>query len=308
MTSFFPWKQLALADIIRPLPFKYREYLQAVGPVLPLGAVGLLVAVIRREKEMLLSVAWVVAWATLLIVFNSIPQQSPLRFSEMIPHVPLGVLTAYLFLKIAETKWYRIKFRVAKAEQVWKDAGSSLTKLIRRGNPGPVTALAVFLFPGILIVSNLFHMYSSYLWQRDFVDHKLRASYPLVPTGSYVMYPLKDFVAAIRWIQDHTTRDTVILSETTAGNYIPVLSGNTVYVGHDNTVRGEEKKMFVRAFFSGSMEPEQARQWLAEEGLKVIFLGPQEWEDGGGTLDLPTRYTFMKEVFKNSWTRVFTVD
>ena len=88
----------------------------------------------------------------------------------------------------------------------------------------------------------LLHMYSSWLWQRDFVDHKIRATTPLVPTGSYVMYPLKDFLSAIVFIQDSVLRDAVILSETTAGNYIPVYSGNRVYVGHDNTVRFESKK------------------------------------------------------------------
>lgn len=308
MTSFFPWKQLALADIIRPLPFKYPEYLEAVGPVLPMGVLGIVIAFIRREREMLLHISWVLSWAVLLFVFKFIPQQSPLRFSEMIVHVPLGMLSAYVFYRLSESRWYRIKFRVAKAEALIEKAGGNVLKAFGKSAGTILTSAVIFILPGIWLSSNLFHMYSSYLWQRDFVDHKLRASYPLVPTGSYVMYPLKDFTAAIRWIQDHTTRDTVILSETTAGNYIPVLAGNRVYVGHDNTVRSDEKKMFVNAFFSGSMPPEDAQKWLKEENLHWIFLGPQEWEDAGGFTDIAAKYTFMKQVFKNNFVRIFTVE
>jgi hypothetical protein len=162
------------------------------------------------------------------------------------------------------------------------------------------------IIPVILIALNLFHMYSSWLWQRDFVIHKIVAMYPLVPTGSYVMYPLTDFVQAIVWIQDHTTRDTVILSETTAGNYIPVYAGNYVYVGHDNTVNSEEKKMFVKSFFSGTMPMDQAQKWLAQENLHWVFFGPQEKEDSAG-VDLAQFYPFLEVGYQGEYVTVYHV-
>jgi uncharacterized membrane protein len=122
--------------------------------------------------------------------------------------------------------------------------------------------------------------------------------YPLVPTGSYVMYPLHDFINAMIWIQDHTSRDTVILSETTAGNYFPVYSGNTVYVGHENTVNSDEKKMFVRAFFSGTMPETDARAFLTQEKLNYIFFGPQEREDSAGK-NLDSFYPFLNKLYEN---------
>ncbi|MBI3343100.1 hypothetical protein HY032_03010, partial [Candidatus Gottesmanbacteria bacterium] len=100
MTSFYPWKCLAEFDIVKPLPFAYGEYLLAVGPILVVGVIGLVVAIWKKEKAMLPSAAWVVAWLGLLGIFQFIPQQSPLRFSEMIPHVPLAVLAAYLFFQL----------------------------------------------------------------------------------------------------------------------------------------------------------------------------------------------------------------
>ncbi len=274
MTSFYPWKRLAEFDIIKPLPFQYGEYLLAVGPILPIGVIGLIAAVMSKDRRMLPAVAWVIAWAGLLFIFKFIPQQSPLRFSEMIPHVPLGVLASYVFYKIYN-RYNNYKYYI-------------------------------FALPAVLIVVSLGVMYSSFLWQKDFVDHKMRATYPLVPTGSYVMYPLKDFIAAARFIQDATSRDTVILSETTAGNYLPVVSGNTVYVGHANTVKAEEKEALVKAFFSGTMSTDDARVFLTRENLQWIFFGPQEKEDGG-VGNLATIYPFLTEAYKNSFVTIYTV-
>lgn len=274
MTGMYPWKRLAEVDIIRPLPFDYAEYFRAMGPMLPLGVMGAIVALLVWESAMLPAIAWILAWGILLGIFAFIPQQSPLRFSEMIPHVPLGVLSGYLF--------YRL--------------GKYVPKHI------------TYFMMALLIFTGVFHMYSSFLWQRDFVDHKIRATLPLVPTGSYVMYPLKDFTAAIRYLED-TTRgsDAVILSETTAGNYIPVLSGNFVYAGHDNTVAFEGKREKVREFFSGRMNKAAAKTWAEETRASYVFYGPQEREDGGGS-DLRVVYPFLIEVYKNPAVTVYRIE
>src|SRR5258706_6814540 len=100
MTSIYPWKRLAEFDTIHPLPFDYIEYAKALGPMLPLGLMGLVIAVWKKEKVLVSSVAWVIAWLLLLGIFHFIPAQSPLRFTEMLPSVPLGFLTAYLALTL----------------------------------------------------------------------------------------------------------------------------------------------------------------------------------------------------------------
>jgi hypothetical protein len=324
MVTFFPWKQLALADILHPLPFKYPEYLQAVGIMLPLGVVGLAIAFRKKERSMILSISWVITWALLLVIFNFIPQQSPLRFSEMIVHVPLGILAAYLFYiltqKIVNSRWGNTFFADAKQPQpsfskkphsLPNEISHMILNIIVKGYTGrnfsaaqnayprAIIGLVCILFiPITLIILNLAHMYSSWFWQRDFVIHKITAMYPLVPTGSYVMYPLNDFIDAIRWIQDHSPRDSVILSETTAGNYIPVYAGNYVYAGHENTVNSDEKKLFIRAFFGGTMPANDAYTWLKQENFAYIFFGPQEREDAYGK-DLNELFPFLEQVYKN---------
>lgn len=267
MTSFYPWKRLVEVDIIRPLPFDYWEYVKAIGFIGPIGLIGLMVAFWKRDKMLYPAVAWVVAWIGFLMIFRFVPQQSPLRFSEMVPHIPLAVLSAYALKKIGEIRGIGV---------------------IGGG-------MAV-----VLVASGLFHMYSSFLWQKDFIDHKIRASLPLVPTGSYVMYPLKDFISAMGYLWDATKGEGVILSETTAGNYIPAKSGNTVYAGHDNTVGFEEKKILVKQFFAGKM----SKEWLKSTGASYIFFGPQEREDAGGK-NLTTFYPFLTEVYKNTYVAIY---
>ena len=276
MTSIYPWKRLVEFDIINPLPFDYGEYFLAVGYVLPFGLIGLIIALWNREKYLYPAVAWIIAWLALLGIFNFVPAQSPLRFSEMLPHVPLGILTAYLFYS------------------VWKRRVSLVISHLS------------FVIPTMFIIVGLGVMYSSWLWQRDFIDHKMRATYPLVPTGSYVLYPMRDFMDAIRFVGGSTPGDSVILSDTTAGNYIPAYSGRTVYVGHANTVRAEEKVAIVRGFFSGVMSPEEARVFLTRERIGEIYYGPQEREIAN-IGDLRTPYPFLTQEYKNTFVTVYKI-
>jgi len=266
MTSVYPWKRLAELDILHPLPFVYLEYFRAVGPVGVFGVFGGVWGLWKREKSLYPAISWVIAWLVFLVVFHFIPQQSPLRFSEMMPHVPLGILSAYVFFRLRHLRYLR-----------------NLGRLMTWG----------------LIFLGLLQMHSSYFWQRDFVDHKIRATVPLVPTGSYVMYPLKDFLNAMWAVYDLTHGEGVVLSETTAGNYIPVVSGNVVYVGHDNTVEAERKKELVRQFFAGQMSQETAKKFVADISARVVFFGPQE-KEAGGIRDLAEIYPFLSDVYRNA--------
>lgn len=260
----YPWKRLVDFAILHPQPFQLRDYILAVGPMLEIGVLGGLWVLWKKEKNFFMPVAWVVSWAALIIVFGYVPQESPLRFTEMLPQVPLAILTVYLLstLSYLSTLWKKLMIGLA----------------------------------AILILLNLAQLYSSWRWQKEFIDQKIAATYPLVPTGSYVMYPLKDMISAMIFIQDHTSRDTVILSETTAGNYMPVYSGNTVYVGHANTVGTEQKEQIVNAFFSGRMGPTKAKEFLTANSLHYIFFGPQESDDGG-IADLSKVYPFLTEIY-----------
>jgi len=283
MLTFYPWKRLAEFDVLHPLPFRFVEYFQAVGPVLPLGLFGLILAFARKETSQRAVIAWVIAWLACLGVFRYIPQQSPLRFSEMTPHIPLAILTAYLFLQL-----------YISGVQLKKYAHVIVQKIS-------------FILPFTVIVTGIFLMVAAWIAQRDFLDHKMRADYPLVPTGTYVMYPMKEFTAAMRFLEENTPRDIIVLSDTTAGNYIPVYAGKFVYIGHDNTVGLEQKTLYARAFFSGRTSVDDARKWIAQERMSYVFFGPQEMENNS-IKELGNVYPFLSEVYRSEWFRIYKVE
>ena len=281
MLTIYPWKRLVEFDVLNPLAFNLWEYVLAIGPVLPLGLIGLVVALFKKETALKSAIAWILAFFTLFIGFHFIPQMHPLRFAETLPHVPLAIFTAYLFAQIAH-----IRLRVHKT----------------RMHLGYIANV----IPIVVILTGVGIMYSSWLWQRDFTDHKIRASLPLVPSGSYVMYPLKDFIAGMTYLGAATPRDSVVLSMQTTGNYIPVYAGNTVYFGHANTVKYEEKKVPVESFFAGTMDPNTALQWIRGARISYVYFGPQE-QEVANIRAFDTVYPFLQPIYTNPHVVIYRV-
>lgn len=273
MVAFYPWKRLVEFDSIHPTAYSFIEYMKSVGPLLPLGVAGMVVAIARKKAEMIVFVSWVIAWLLLLEVFRHVPQTSPLRLTQMAPHIPLGILTGFLF-------YY-------------------LTSLFKKSHQ-------LFMVPILLILYGGVMMYQSWIAQKDFIDHKMRADIPLVPSGTFVMYPLKDFISALSFLEKESPKDSIVLSDTTAGNYIPVYSGVIAYVGHDNTVWYEQKVDMVRYFYAGGMSEREAQDWLTTSGISYVVFGPQEKEQGLG--DLQERYPFLIRLYENSYFQIFRVE
>src|SRR3989344_1017267 len=130
MFTKLPWSALPLMDILHRIPLPYKEYALALGPMLPLGLFGLLMVFVKRERKLFPVVSWVLSVGLLIIIFERVPQQSPLRFTEAAVHVPLGVLSAYLF----QSFWH-------ESEKLRKRAGS----LAARGIKGIIGAIILFV-------------------------------------------------------------------------------------------------------------------------------------------------------------------
>ncbi len=278
----YPWKRLTEFDVLHPTKFSFIEYFMAMGPTLPLGILGILLLVVLKKLDVLsrfrIFIAWIVAWLFFIFLFNYIPQQSPTRFTQMVTNVPLGIFTAYLF--------YELFFLVKKH------------KLL--------IAYSLLLIPFIIVLFGLGTMSSSYMWLQDFVDHKLRATIPLVPSGAEVMYPMKDIVDGLTWLQVYTPRSAVVLTGMTTGNYTPVYAGNTAYVGHANTVHLEEKLAIVGNFYTRHLSIEEEMTWL-KANINYVFYGPEELDISGGVENLRDLYPDLTEVYKNPTVRIYKV-
>lgn len=283
LMSQYPWKRLVEYDTIVKAPFTFWEYFMALGPTFPLGVLGGILLLVnfgsRDAKRLRIVVTWVIAWLSLMFIFTKIPQQSPSRFGQMMPQVPLGILTMYLF---AQVKGF----------------------VEKRFNLKQISA-AVFVVPALCILFGLGTMASSFMWLKDFVDHKMRADVPLVPTGASVMYPLKDLIEASIWLETYTPRDAVVLAGHATSNYIPVYSGNTTFVGHANTVNLEIKSAAVTNFFVQRLSIQEELAWLRQQGISYILYGPEEMEMNGGKTDLNELYPMLEEVYQNTFFRIY---
>jgi hypothetical protein len=269
----YPWKRLVEFDVLHPTKFSYIEYFMAVGPVLPLGILAILVLVIWKRDELQkfkYTIAWIVGWLGLLFIFNQIPQQSPTRFTQMAPHIGLGIMASWMFMQIGK-KFKHIAF-----------------------------------IPVAIIIFGLGSMASSYMWLKDFVDHKIRATLPIIPSGAQVMYPMKEIIEALTWVQVYTPRQSVVLSGMSTGNLIPVYAGNTAYVGHANTVNLENKLLLVERFYKGDMKKEEAMRWAQDEKISYVFYGWEERAVSGGTMmDLRLLYPGLEQVYESQNVRVY---
>lgn len=295
-----PWRALALFDIEHRMPLPYREYAYALGPVLPLGMVGLIVAFAKKEKKLLSVVSWILGLFLLFAAFEHVPQQSPLRFTEGLIHIPLGILATYLFWSVWQAfhKYSRSWRNVEKEE---KGSKIGLVRLI--GKVGKIGVGGVVFF---VIVMGLLVMGSMVGWLTDQAYGK-RVGTWLVPIGAQLVYPLEDFMNGVYFLRDNTSSETVVLGYVTSSNFIPAYAGNYTYIGHANTPDEWTKNKIVEEFFVGKMDKEKAEEFLKKERISYIYFGPQERELGN-VGDLGEIYPFVKVIYENKRVKVYRVE
>ena len=277
-----PWKALALFDIEHRIPLPYDQYLPGLGPQLILGIAGLVFVIMKNKRKFYPAVSWVLTISLLSLVFDKVPQQSPIRFTEGLIHIPLAVLTTYIF---------QLSFQAAAATR------GKLRQLIRAG---AATAAGGVILTGFLV------MLSMILWLTDQTKAKQLATWK-VPLGAQLGYPVRDFMEGIFYLRDNTARKSVVLSYITAGNYIPAYAGNYVYLGHANTPHEDENEIEAERFYKGEMDLGAARKFLQKERISYIYFGPQERELGE-IEDLKAKYNFLIPIYTNNSVKIYRLN
>lgn len=93
----------------------------------------------------------------------------------------------------------------------------------------------------------------------------------------YPFYLYRDEVTAMRWLEEHTPPDEVVLSAFVVGHFIPGLTGDRTFLGNAvMTMDFNRKREMVKTFFD-SATPDSERQALIREyGIRYVFYGPAE--------------------------------
>ena len=276
-TKFLPWSALVNFHRNHPMMVPLDQYILGTGPIIFLGFLGSILAIMNRKRQYYPLILWIVVTFLFASLFSVVKEQSPLRFTQTGLFIPLGILGSYLLLEI----WRFIKFR-------------NLYKF------------CYLLFVICYLLINLFIMKTSLKWQLSFINQRIGADIPLVPYPPQTMYPLTGWMEAIRWLRHNTPNDQVILAEITAGNYIPAYSGNYVYFGQSDTVDYNRKTSEVDQFFLGQMSASQAQLFLQNGRIKYIFFGPQEKEKLNYNL-LEKLYPFINLIYSNPHVFIYSV-
>lgn len=276
VTSAYPWK--ALMDFHdNPLVFNIKDYILALGPIFFTGIAGGLLVLIKKRREMLGLVTWILGASIAIILFKFFPYQS-LRFIQTANHIPLAILSAYLI------------------HELWKNT----SKHVR------VIKFIIFITIIMIIINGFVQSYFSIKSQNQFINQRARATIPLVPYPPQVMYPLNDFYNGLKWLEKNTDHQTVLLAKITASNYVPAYSGNFVYVGHiAETPHYDDRIKKTDEFFSGNLSNERALNFLKTENISYIFYGPQEKENS--TKDIGS-YLFLKSVYQTPLVVIYEVN
>jgi hypothetical protein len=117
-------------------------------------------------------------------------------------------------------------------------------------------------------------------------------------------YLHRDEVAALRWLEENTSPDDVVLSGLDVGQYIPGVSGNRAFLAHwTMTVNFYDKRERAAAFFNPSTPDEERRDTLCRFGVRYVFYGTEERE-AGGLPELP----YLRAVFQAPQATVYRVD
>ncbi len=93
-----------------------------------------------------------------------------------------------------------------------------------------------------------------------------------------------------------------LLSLYTMGNYLPAMTGKTVYFGHlIQTPDATEKRQKIRKFYSGLMKDDEACDFLYEIKVGEVVYSEEEFELGG------LYYSCMENTFDSDTFEVFKV-
>lgn len=275
ITSSYPWKALTDFDQYHRLPFSIIEYLLALGPIVICGIAGIILAIVKKDNKMLILASWFLGALSAMLIFQFFPLQSGLRFVQTANQIPLAILTVYL-----------VDYFIKKYQQ-------RLVKII------------IYLVMAIIIIIGIVQAYYSLKGQLMFIHQRAVATLPLVPYPSQVMYPLTDFYQALQWLENNTRHEQIVLSQLTAGNYIPAYAGNFVFLGHQGeTPHFDQRWQQVMNFYSGTMIDAAAYQFLKQENIVYVFYGPQEKENTKNDIN---RYPFLKPVFERPYVTIYQV-
>ncbi len=238
--SGFPWSQYIDWEKNLQFPLE-RELIGALGMLFPFSLIGIYNAIKSKKFENIFIVCWLVM-PFLFIPIAPKLNLSNIRLIQGIPYLPLAIL-AIIGIKTVENflkKFSNFKFQISN--------------------------LFVYLFICLFVYFTL----PTLQWS---LKDQIREFMP-VYGNVYLDNRLFD---AFAFIKNNFPAKTITLSSFYAGNYLPVYTDTVSFTGHFGyTYNWQEKEKKMQKFFEGKMSVEEAKNFLVNNKITLVFQGPEE--------------------------------
>lgn len=90
--------------------------------------------------------------------------------------------------------------------------------------------------------------------------------------GGVPFYLREEHLKLMEWLERHTRPDEAVLCHYPLGNYLAVLTGRRVFIGHwGGTVKGKEKLRLAHQIWRGEMPLDKARQLFRQHRLRYAL-------------------------------------
>lgn len=211
---------------------------------------------------------------TLLLIYL------PFRFRIML-------LTGYQLPMAVLATWGLFEHILPWFQERIENARSGLASLLNRG---ALSRWLPALFLLAVVPTNLYLV----AWR---VVELGRHDYP------YYLY--QDDIEAIRWLEENTDADDVVLSSFTIGQYIPGFAGNRPFLASSvMTMDSHRRQALLESFFDPTTSDGEREALLRRYAVRYLFYGPAERALGGYD---PASSPLFEEVFSQGRVRVYAV-
>lgn len=125
---------------------------------------------------------------------------------------------------------------------------------------------------------------------------------PVQDTSDY--FYTRNEIAAMTWLESHSSPDATVLASYEIGGRIPAATGRRTVMGHwAETLDLEKKRIATEAFFDDA-SPARRKELLTNYGVDYVFYGPREREMGGFE---PAEANYLTLVFERGDVQLYRV-
>jgi uncharacterized membrane protein len=145
----------------------------------------------------------------------------------------------------------------------------------------------------VLLPANIF------IFANDIKDLDLKRNYKITPFLDQGIYN------AINWLDEDADEDKIVFCDWNIGNYVPSISGNTVFVGHwPQTIDFYQKQAMVAEFFSVETNGLRRMAIMKYSRAGYVFYSFKEKSLGGFD---PDGAGYLSKVYDKQGVKIYKV-